>query len=128
MRDYQQFRQIYAASTAIAPHLRVGANDWGATFFCPDNGDPVNDPQYVGAVDAAGQPGGHGRLVTYLGWGHGAYTHSSCTTSTSDSYLIDRTLPNPVPRGTAAGQSGGRVIRRTPRPGRAVAIVRPCWR
>jgi hypothetical protein len=57
----------------------------------------VHDPAtpYAWAADDAIQLGDHSRFVTYLGWGHGAYPHSSCTTGTVDDYLIGLTLPNP---------------------------------
>ncbi len=34
-------------------------------------------------------------LVTYQGWGHGAYGRTPCTISVVDRYLIDLTVPAP---------------------------------
>jgi len=50
------------------------------------------------AVNVARQLGRHGRLVTYVGWGHGAYQRNDCTIAIVDRYLVDLTLPNPGAR------------------------------
>ena len=115
---FQQFRRYVAESNAVAPELRrlaAGVDRRAAMSRIPD---PVNNPQhrlnvhadfpllelnsvhdpatpYVWALDDAAQLGRAARFVTYQGWGHGAYPHSSCTTGTVDSYLVDRTLPAP---------------------------------
>ena len=116
--SYRQLRDDFASTEALAPHLRTSSLGWGVFASCLNFPAPVNDPQhrlhvragvpllepnsvhdpatpYLWALDDAGQLGRHGRLVTYLGWGHGVYRHSDCTTGTVDSYLIARTLPPP---------------------------------
>ncbi|MEO3815728.1 alpha/beta hydrolase [Plantactinospora sp. B24E8] len=50
---------------------------------------------YQWSVNVAKQLGRHGRLVTYLGWGHGGYNATPCTVSIVDRYLVDRKLPPP---------------------------------
>lgn len=118
---FQRLRQLFTESESVAPQLRVSSLGWGVWTSCLNFAAPVNDPQhvlrvhtdfplleinsmhdpatpYAWAVDDAHQLGRHARFVTYLGWGHGAYPHSACTTGTVDSYLIGRVLP---PVGTA---------------------------
>ena len=115
---FQQFRQYVAESNAVAPELRASPLAWTVVPACLGFPTTVNNPQhrlnvhpafpllelnsvhdpatpYVWALDDAAQLGRAARFVTYQGWGHGAYPHSSCTTGTVDSYLVDRTLPAP---------------------------------
>lgn len=115
---YAQFRQEVSLSAAAAPQLRLSPIAWPVFTYCLGWPGPVNDPQqrlhvhadvpllelnsvhdpatpYVWALDDAAQLGSAARLVTYLGWGHGAYPHSACTQGTVDDYLIGLTLPAP---------------------------------
>lgn len=85
---------------------------------------------YQWSVNVAAQLGRHGRLVTYLGWGHGGYHATPCTVSFVDRYLIDREVPppgatcvgvlDPTPRsqssGTPAPQRPGSPVPGTPSP------------
>ena len=55
----------------------------------------VHDPAtaYVWAQRVARQYGSAGSLVTYQGWGHVVYDHSTCVSGFADRYLIDLTRP-----------------------------------
>lgn len=113
---YQQLRQYFAESKAIAPDMRTSPLGWFGITACLGWTGPVNDPQhrlrvhtdvpllelnavhdpstpYLWALDAAAQLGRNGRLVTYLGWGHGTYPRSSCTIGIVNDYLLNGTLP-----------------------------------
>ncbi|HKS49603.1 MAG TPA: alpha/beta hydrolase [Amycolatopsis sp.] len=113
---FGQLKRYFDESRGVAPLLRTSTLGWSASVSCLGWPAKVNNPQhplrvragipllvlnavhdpatpYAWALDAAFQLGSHGRLVTYQGWGHGAYGHSDCTAGTVDEYLIDRTLP-----------------------------------
>ncbi|HEY4023844.1 MAG TPA: alpha/beta hydrolase [Pseudonocardiaceae bacterium] len=115
---YAHFQQDFALTNLVAPQLRTSSLGWSVFASCLGWTGPVNDPQqrldvhadvpllelnsvhdpatpYTWALDDAAQLGSAARLVTYLGWGHGAYPHSSCTQGTVDDYLINGTLPAP---------------------------------
>jgi pimeloyl-ACP methyl ester carboxylesterase len=77
----------------------------------PDNPQrdlaPVNTPMllvnarhdpataYLWAQHVAEQLGPQAALLTYDGWGHVAYNHTTCVSGVVDSYLIDGVLPAP---------------------------------
>jgi pimeloyl-ACP methyl ester carboxylesterase len=115
---YAQFQRDFRLTNAVAPQLRTSSLAWSVFTSCLGWTGPVNDPQqrlrvhadvpllvlnsvhdpatpYAWALDDAAQMGPAARLVTYLGWGHGAYPHSSCTQGSVDDYLINGTLPAP---------------------------------
>jgi pimeloyl-ACP methyl ester carboxylesterase len=48
---------------------------------------------YPWAQQVARQLGPSARLLTYQGWGHVAYRHSTCVSATVDRYLTELTLP-----------------------------------
>ncbi len=127
---FAQFQREFALSEAVAPQLRVSSVAWPVFALCLGWPGPVNDPQarldvhadvpllelnsvhdpatpYAWAVDDAAALGSAARLVTYLGWGHGAYPHTSCTQGTVDDYLIDLTLPEPGATCAAVPPSSG---------------------
>ena len=115
---YARFHHDFTLTNAVAPQLRTSSLAWSVFASCLGWTGPVNDPQqrldvhadvpllelnsvhdpatpYAWALDDAAQLGSAARLVTYLGWGHGAYPHSSCTEGAVDDYLINGTLPAP---------------------------------
>lgn len=139
---YAQFRQEVALSAAAAPQLRTSPIAWPVFTSCLGWTGPVNDPQhrlnvhadvpllelnsvhdpatpYIWAVDDAAQLGASARLVTYLGWGHGAYPHTSCTEGVVDGYLLDGTLPAPGATCAAVAPTSGKALMA---PNRSAAI------
>ncbi|SDZ63617.1 alpha/beta hydrolase fold [Asanoa ishikariensis] len=113
---YAQMSRYLDKSRAVAPHLRVSTGALAPTMVCLGWQGTVNNPQhrlrvntstplllinaqhdpatpYAWARNVADQLGDNGRLVTYQGWGHGAYLRTACTTGYVDRFLIDRKLP-----------------------------------
>ncbi|MEV4055092.1 alpha/beta hydrolase [Amycolatopsis sp. NPDC049688] len=108
--------EIYRrAAAAFAPDVKVNALAWRAVTGCVGWPDPAGNPQhplqvhgappllmlssrhdpatpYAWSQAAARQSGS--TLLTYDGWGHGAYfKHSPCVTKAADDYLITGKLP-----------------------------------
>ncbi|WP_199562013.1 alpha/beta hydrolase [Micromonospora deserti] len=120
VRDYRQYADLLRRAARVAPDVRYSASLW-AVAACLGWPQPVANPQhrlkvrgtppillvnsrhdpasgYNWATNVARQLGDRGVLLTYEGWGHGAYTRSACTTGAVDEYLIS-TRP-PAPRAT----------------------------
>lgn len=115
VRDYDAYADLLREATAAAPDVRYGAGllavqtclGWPSPVRNPPHRLDVHtrtplllinarhDPRtgYAWATDVARQLGRHGRLVTYEGWGHGAYLRTDCTIAVVDRYLVDLTLP-----------------------------------
>jgi pimeloyl-ACP methyl ester carboxylesterase len=120
LRDYGEYAELVATAAAVAPDVRYGAGllavvsclGWPTPVANPIHvprvrtGIPLlllnalHDPRagYEWAAHVTAQLGRHGRLVTYEGWGHGAYGSTPCTTAAVDRYLIDLILPAPGAR------------------------------
>jgi TAP-like protein len=124
LRNYDEFAAHLRVQDRIAPDMRFSPLALGAVVACLGWPARVNNPQhplavqgspkllmvnalhdpatgYVWALDAALQLGHEARLVTYEGWGHGAYGRGACVTGTVDAYLVAGTLPAPGARCTA---------------------------
>jgi pimeloyl-ACP methyl ester carboxylesterase len=116
LRDYNEFAGYVKALNRVAPDMRYSPLALSVTVACLGWPAKVNNPQhplrvqgsptlllvnglhdpatgYAWAVNAAAQLGREGRLVTYEGWGHGAYGRGTCVTGVVDSYLVAGTLP-----------------------------------
>ncbi|MGI5211760.1 alpha/beta hydrolase [Plantactinospora sp. CA-290183] len=116
IRDFDQYSRHLAENRRLAPQVRASALGLFAVTACLGWPGEVGNPQhrlavrtefpllvlnsrydpstpYQWAVNVADQLGRHGRLVTYQGWGHGAYDRTPCTIATVDRYLVDRKLP-----------------------------------
>ncbi|WP_103348284.1 alpha/beta hydrolase [Amycolatopsis sp. CA-128772] len=103
------------AAAAFAPDVKVNSLGWRAVTGCIGWPNATSNPQhplrvhgappllmlssrhdpatpYAWSQTAARQSGS--TLLTYDGWGHGAYfKHSSCVTQATDDYLITGKLP-----------------------------------
>lgn len=117
LRDYDEYAGLVRLAAAAGPDIRYGAGllairtclGWPAPVRNPPHPlhvtsrvpllllNAVHDPRtgYDWATHVAAQLGGHGRLLTYEGWGHGAYLRTPCTVAAVDRYLIDVSLPVP---------------------------------
>ncbi|WFE35257.1 alpha/beta hydrolase [Micromonospora sp. WMMD975] len=120
VRDYDEYAALVRVAATAAPDVRYGAGllavqtclGWPSPVRNPPHRLHVrtraplllinarHDPRtgYAWATDVARQLGRHGRLVTYDGWGHGAYERNDCTIAVVDRYLVDLTLPAPGAR------------------------------
>ncbi|MFG3685307.1 alpha/beta hydrolase [Micromonospora sp. NPDC047740] len=117
VRDYRQYADLLRRAARVAPDMRYPAALW-AVAACLGWPQPVANPQhrltargtppllminsrhdpasgYNWALHVQRQLGDRGVLVTYEGWGHGAYTRSACTTGVVDDYLISVRPPAP---------------------------------
>ena len=120
VHDYDGYAALVREARSVAPTVRYGAGLL-AVQTCLGWQSPVRNPPHdlkvrtrvpllllstrhgprtghAWAVNVARQLGRHGRLVTYVGWGHGAYQRNDCTIAIVDRYLVDLTLPNPGTR------------------------------
>ncbi|MET1073008.1 MAG: alpha/beta hydrolase, partial [Umezawaea sp.] len=100
----------------LAPHMRGSALGHRAVASCIGYPAKANNPQhrlrittapkilmlnalhdpataYAWAANAHKQSRDKTVLLTYEGWGHGAYPRSDCTRGATDAYLIDLTVP-----------------------------------
>jgi pimeloyl-ACP methyl ester carboxylesterase len=115
VHNYAELETYRRAAAALAPDLKVNSLAWASITGCigwparTDNpqhplrvhGAPPllmlsskHDPAtpYAWSRNAARQSGS--TLLTYDGWGHGAYfKHSDCVTKATDDYLITGKLP-----------------------------------
>jgi pimeloyl-ACP methyl ester carboxylesterase len=120
LRDYRGYADLVETAAAVAPDVRYGAGllavvsclGWPTPVRNPTRvprvhtGTPLlllnarHDPRtgYEWATHVARRLGGHGRLVTYDGWGHGSYKATACTMAAVDRYLIDLVIPAPGTR------------------------------
>ncbi|BCY13517.1 alpha/beta hydrolase [Actinoplanes sp. L3-i22] len=117
VRDFTAYRRLVGIAAKAAPDVRYGAAllairtclGWPQPIANPPHRlavhtrtpllvfNAVHDPRtpYPWARHVAAELGRSGRLVTYLGSGHGQYQASGCTTAVIDRYLIDLTVPPP---------------------------------
>ncbi|GAA2468218.1 alpha/beta hydrolase [Streptomyces macrosporus] len=75
------------------PQHRLRVRGGGPLLLVNSLHDPVSSHDW--AVRVARQLGDAGVLLTYEGWGHGAYGTGPCVTEAVDRYLVSRTLPAP---------------------------------
>ncbi|MCA2217623.1 alpha/beta hydrolase [Jidongwangia harbinensis] len=117
VRDYAEYAGLVRTAADAAPDVRYGGGLL-AVHTCLGWPTPVRNPPHElrvhtrtplllmnarhdprtghdWAANVAAQLGRHGRLVTYEGWGHGAYQRNACTTAVVDRYLLDLTVPPP---------------------------------
>jgi len=116
VRDYAGYAALLRRLAALSPDLGYPPAVFAATF-CLGWPKPVANQQHrlriadlstpmlllksrhdpgtgdSWAATVARQAGRDAALVTYEGWGHGAYGRTPCTTSVVDRYLIDLTVP-----------------------------------
>jgi hypothetical protein len=120
VRDYQAYAADLRRIAKIAPDMHL-PRALLATASCLGSPTPVNNPQhllkvrtsrplllvnslhdpasgYNWATNVARQLGDKGVLLTYEGWGHGAYNSSPCAKAAIDRYLTSLTLPAPGTR------------------------------
>ncbi|MFI7417203.1 alpha/beta hydrolase [Nonomuraea sp. NPDC049684] len=134
VRDQRAFERHLRRLAAIAPDMRMSPISVSLTVACLGQPAPIPDPQhrlrvsgtpplllvnglhdpatgYPWALSTARQIGREARLLTYDGWGHGAYGRSPCLTGAVDRYLTTLALPAagahcpavPPARGLTAG-------------------------
>jgi pimeloyl-ACP methyl ester carboxylesterase len=117
IRDYAEYARHLRRTATIAPDILYSPIAMYTTLACLGTPTPIPNPQqrldvaplptpllilnarhdpataYPWAVHGAQQLGDNAVLLTYDGWGHGAYGRTPCTTDTVDIYLISRTPP-----------------------------------
>ncbi|GLI00773.1 alpha/beta hydrolase [Phytohabitans aurantiacus] len=115
VRDYKQYASYLRRTAESAPDVRYPASLYAAAA-CLGWPQPVANPQhtlkvrgtpqllllntlhdpasgYNWATNVARQLGDRAVLLTYEGWGHGAYTRTPCVTAAVDTYLLTATPP-----------------------------------
>ncbi|WP_410568036.1 alpha/beta hydrolase [Amycolatopsis sp. cmx-4-61] len=117
VHDFAELETDRRVAAAFAPDVKVNSLGWTAVTSCIGWPDPANNLQhplrvhgappvlllssrhdpatpYAWSQTVARQTGG--TLLTYDGWGHGAYfKNSSCVVKATDEYLISGRLPAP---------------------------------
>jgi len=117
IRDYPEYARHLRRTATIAPDIRYSPIAMYTTLACLGGPTPVANPQhrlrvahlptpllilnarhdpataYQWAVNGTRQLGHSAVLLTYDGWGHGAYGRTPCTTDAVDLHLITRTPP-----------------------------------
>ncbi|MFD9733733.1 alpha/beta fold hydrolase [Umezawaea sp. NPDC059074] len=116
VKDYRELNGLITEARRLAPHMRSSRLGHYAVAGCIGFPAKANNPQhrlritagpkilmlnalhdpataYAWAANAHRQSRDKTVLLTYEGWGHGAYDRSDCTRGTSDSYLVDLTVP-----------------------------------
>jgi pimeloyl-ACP methyl ester carboxylesterase len=120
LRNYHDYARHLRRAASVAPDLRYSPAAVYLTLACLGTPTPIANPQhrlrlhhsaapilivnarhdpatgYGWAVEAARQLGDQAVLLSYAGWGHGAYGRSPCITDHVDRYLIKMTLPPPA--------------------------------
>lgn len=115
VHSFAELEVYRRAAAAFAPDVKVNSLGWRAVTGCLGWPDPASNPQhplqvhgappllmlssrfdpatpYAWSQAAARQSGS--TLLTYDGWGHGAYAKgSACVTKATDDYLITGKLP-----------------------------------
>ncbi|GAA3586518.1 alpha/beta hydrolase [Amycolatopsis ultiminotia] len=126
--SFPQLEGYRRALAAVSPDLHFSQLGWGAATGCAGWPAPVRNPQhplsirpgvpmlmlnsrfdpatpYGWAERAARQAGAP--LLTYDGWGHGAYfKNSQCVTDATDEFLLAGTVPAPGTHCAAVPPSG----------------------
>jgi pimeloyl-ACP methyl ester carboxylesterase len=115
VHNYAELETYRRIAAAFAPDVKVNSLGWRAVTGCIGWPNPTSNPQhplqvhgappllmlssrhdpatpYAWSQAAARQSGS--TLLTYDGWGHGAYfKNSDCVTKATDDYLISGKLP-----------------------------------
>jgi pimeloyl-ACP methyl ester carboxylesterase len=120
VRNYREYADLLNHSARLAPDTGYPVAAF-AISMCLGTPGPINNPQREltahnrqpvllvstvhdpaaprrWATNVARQLGRHGVLLTYEGWGHGAYNSTPCARQAVDDYLINGTLPAPGTR------------------------------
>ncbi|WP_245614364.1 alpha/beta hydrolase [Actinokineospora inagensis] len=141
---YRDYVGLDRAANQVAPHMRGSALATLGVLGCAGVPDPANNPQrkldiraapqilmlnslhdpatsYDWAVNVHRQTRNTTTLLTYDGWGHGAYNKSSCVMSTTDAYLTTLRTPRDGTHCPAVEPSPSTAQKRTA----AVAPTRP---
>jgi hypothetical protein len=115
IRDFKQYQSLASAERRNAPHVRGSYSGHAAITAClasPPAGNPQHTPKIktpgkILLLNSAHDPATPHKwaaavhrqtiastvLLTYDGWGHGAYPYTTCTRSTTDNYLTALKLP-----------------------------------
>jgi pimeloyl-ACP methyl ester carboxylesterase len=117
VRTFVELERYRRAAAALAPDVKVNSLGWRVVTACIGWPEKTSNPQhplrvhgappllmlsakydpatpYAWSQAAARQSGS--TLLTYDGWGHGAYSKKSdCVTRATDDYLINGRLPAP---------------------------------
>jgi len=115
VHDFAELETYRRVAAAFAPDVKVNSLGWTAVTGCIGWPNPTSNPQrplqvhgappllmlssrhdpatpYAWSQTAARQSGS--TLLTYDGWGHGAYfKNSACVTKATDDYLLSGKLP-----------------------------------
>ncbi|MEU5695512.1 alpha/beta hydrolase [Actinosynnema sp. NPDC020468] len=115
-KSFREFSTLAARARRLAPHTRGSTLATNVLTSCVGLPGDVNNPQrrpnlrdsprilllnarhdpatsYAWAVNVHRQTRAKTVFVTYEGWGHGVYTRTPCTRSTTDTYLLTTRLP-----------------------------------
>jgi hypothetical protein len=117
LRTFAELNRYRTTLETVAPNMRMSPSAWSIVRPCVGWTGPLRNPQhplrwkgvppvlmltsgfdpatgYEWAISAARQSGA--TLLTYDGWGHGAYWKgSTCVTGATDRYLLTATVPPP---------------------------------
>lgn len=142
IRDFKQYRSLASAERRNAPLVRGSYSGHAAITAClasPPAGNPQHTPKIktpgkILLLNSAHDPATPHQwaaaihrqtiastvLLTYDGWGHGAYPYATCTRSTTDNYLTALKLPTdnahcPAQDPTNASKSSQRTVRASDR-------------
>ncbi|WP_410587962.1 alpha/beta hydrolase [Amycolatopsis sp. lyj-23] len=136
VHDFAELETYRRVAAAFAPDVKVNPLGWTAVTSCLGWPDPASNPQhplrvhgappvlllssrhdpatpYAWSQTVARQTGG--TLLTYDGWGHGAYfKNSACVVKATDDYLISGRLPAPGTHCAAVEPGAASTIARPP--------------
>ncbi|MCS7482589.1 alpha/beta hydrolase [Umezawaea endophytica] len=116
VRNHRELATLVAEARRLAPHMRGSSLGHYAVASCVGYPPKANNPQhdlritagpkilmmnalhdpataYAWAANAHRQSRAKTVLLTYEGWGHGAYRRSDCARAASDGYLVGLTVP-----------------------------------
>ncbi|ACU39743.1 alpha/beta hydrolase [Actinosynnema mirum] len=151
VRDHAEFQEITERSLALSPNMRGSTLGQGAVAACVGTEDANSNPRlpwrvaegtprvlmlnalhdpstpYEWAVGAHRQAGGAAVLLTYEGWGHGAYGRSECVTGATDAYLVDLVVPAEGTRCAGVEPPAQEPEARTAQPGKPQLPGRGGW-
>ncbi|WP_245886526.1 alpha/beta fold hydrolase [Umezawaea tangerina] len=149
VKDYRELAGLVADAKRLAPHMGGSRLGHYAIASCIGYPAKANNPQhrlritsspkilmlnalhdpataYAWAANAHKQTRDKTVLLTYEGWGHGAYDRSECTLGASDDYLVDLTVPRdgtrcaavePQPQTASVDSAGTTALPAGPKPG-----------
>ncbi|WP_405056766.1 alpha/beta hydrolase [Kribbella sp. NBC_01505] len=135
IRDFKHYQQLASAERKNAPHARgsdlghmavtacLGSakagnpqhtpkiNTTGKVLVLNSLHDPATPYEWAAALHRAAKASTV--LLTYEGWGHGAYEHTTCTRSNTDNYLTALKVPADNTRCAAQDPAASAKSRRT---------------